>query len=85
MVLELTDRGKDFLVEKGFDQQNGARPLKRAIQNWVEDRLAEAILSGKFHPGDTVLGEVVDGELQLVRKESDETPLPVLAGAAGDA
>src|SRR6185312_8438157 len=43
---------KDFLIEKGFDPQYGARPLRRTIQRMVEDPLAEGLLQGKFHPGD---------------------------------
>jgi len=84
IILEVTDRGKDFLCEKGYDQQNGARPLKRAIQNWVEDRLAEGILSGKFHSGDTVIGDVGDGEFILIPKVNEEEPIPMLAGAVGE-
>jgi ATP-dependent Clp protease ATP-binding subunit ClpC len=85
LVLELTERGKDFLCDKGYDPQNGARPLKRAIQTWVEDRLAEGILSGRFHAGDTVVGDVGDGELILVAKVPEDEPMPMLAGAVGEA
>jgi len=85
IALEITERGKDFLCDKGYDQQNGARPLKRAIQNWVEDKLAEGILAGRFHAGDTVVGDVADNELQLSRKVNDEEAIPMLAGAAGEA
>lgn len=45
---------KDFLVEKGYDVQYGARPLKRAIQNYIEDEIAEEVLSGKIKEGDTI-------------------------------
>ena len=50
-ALTLTDKAKDFIIEKGFDAQYGARPLKRAIQQYVEDELAEALLSGEISQG----------------------------------
>ncbi|MGN9125908.1 ATP-dependent Clp protease ATP-binding subunit [Oliverpabstia intestinalis] len=49
---------KDYLAEKGFDSKYGARPLKRAIQNKLEDRMAEEILAGKIHRGDRVIVSV---------------------------
>jgi ATP-dependent Clp protease ATP-binding subunit ClpC len=53
--LELTDGARDLLADKGFDAQNGARHLRRTIQNLVEDPLSEKLLSGEFKPGSTVL------------------------------
>jgi len=61
--LEVTDAAKDYLVEKGFDPKFGARPLRRAIQNLVEDQLAEGLLKGKYQRGETVVVDVRDGEL----------------------
>ncbi len=52
--LEITEAAKDFLGEKGYDPTFGARPLRRVIQNLVEDPLSEALLRGEFQPGDTV-------------------------------
>ena len=52
--LQLEDSAKEFLSEKGYDPQFGARPLHRAIQKYLEDPLAESILSGKFKEGDTI-------------------------------
>jgi ATP-dependent Clp protease ATP-binding subunit ClpC len=52
--LSLTDEAKDYLAEKGYDPQFGARPLHRAIQKYLEDPLAEQILNGKFKEGDTI-------------------------------
>jgi ATP-dependent Clp protease ATP-binding subunit ClpC len=52
--LTLTDKAKDFISDKGFDQQFGARPLKRAIQKFVEDQLAEEIINGKIVEGDLI-------------------------------
>jgi len=53
--LNLTDKAKDYIAEKGFDKQYGARPLKRAIQKYVEDTLAEEIINAKLHEGDSIL------------------------------
>ncbi len=52
--LEISDAKKEFVAEKGYDVQFGARPLKRAIQNYIEDTVCEKILSGELKPGDTV-------------------------------
>lgn len=52
--LVLTDRAKDFIAESGYDPQFGARPLKRAIQKYLEDELAELILTSTLHPGNEV-------------------------------
>jgi ATP-dependent Clp protease ATP-binding subunit ClpC len=54
MSLEVTDAAKDWLGERGYDQVFGARPLRRLIQNEVEDRLSEAVLDGRFQAGDTI-------------------------------
>jgi len=67
--LELTDTAKDWLGEKGYDLVFGARPLRRVIQNELEDRLSEALLQERFGPGDTVLIDVAeDGELVLTTR-----------------
>lgn len=50
--VKLTDRAKDFIADKGFDSNFGARPLKRAIQKYLEDPIAEEILKGEIHEGD---------------------------------
>ncbi len=52
--LKLTDKAKDYIAEKGFDKQYGARPLNRAIQKYVEDALAEEIINSKIHEGDSI-------------------------------
>ena len=52
--LEISDAKKEFVAEKGYDVQFGARPLKRAIQNYIEDTVCEKILSGELKPGDMV-------------------------------
>ena len=71
MTLEVTLGAKDFLVEKGFDQQFGARPLRRAIQNHIEDPLAEAVLEGRFHRGDRVLIDIQGQELVMTKAEEE--------------
>ncbi|MFC4874963.1 ATP-dependent Clp protease ATP-binding subunit [Negadavirga shengliensis] len=56
-VIELTDKAKDFLSEKGYDKQYGARPLNRAIQKYLEDAIAEEILKGELSDGDVILAD----------------------------
>ncbi|TMC91430.1 MAG: ATP-dependent Clp protease ATP-binding subunit [Chloroflexi bacterium] len=74
---------KDFLLDKGFDAQYGARPLRRTIQRMVEDPLAEGLLQGKFHPGDLVEASVVDDDLALhVRNRIEQLPAPATPEAA---
>ncbi|HEX8041791.1 MAG TPA: ATP-dependent Clp protease ATP-binding subunit, partial [Chryseosolibacter sp.] len=55
--VELTDKAKDFLAEKGYDHQFGARPLNRAIQKYLEDPVAEEILKGEIEEGGTILAD----------------------------
>ncbi|HZX73041.1 MAG TPA: ATP-dependent Clp protease ATP-binding subunit [Cyclobacteriaceae bacterium] len=56
-TVELTDKAKDFLAEKGYDQQFGARPLNRAIQKYLEDPVAEEILKGEVEEGGTIIAD----------------------------
>jgi ATP-dependent Clp protease ATP-binding subunit ClpC len=68
---------KDFLLEKGFDAQYGARPLRRTIQRLVEDPLAEGLLNGTFHSGDLVEALLIESELHLqVRNHIEQLPPP---------
>ena len=53
-TLHLSDKAKDYIAEKGFDKKYGARPLKRAIQKYIEDALAEEIVNSKLSEGDTI-------------------------------
>ncbi|MFM7193979.1 MAG: ATP-dependent Clp protease ATP-binding subunit, partial [Bacteroidota bacterium] len=55
--VELTDKAKDFLSDKGYDQQFGARPLNRAIQKYLEDPVAEEILKGEIETGGTIIAD----------------------------
>ncbi len=68
MDLELTEAALDQLGEAGFDPVYGARPLKRAIQHGIENRLAQEILSAHFQSGDIILVDKVDDELVFTKK-----------------
>ena len=61
--LVVDDKAKEFLIDKGYDEKYGARPLRRTIQSYIEDRLAEEILDGKVKSGDTV--EVTEEDKML--------------------
>lgn len=63
--LNAGDDVKEFLIEKGYDEKYGARPLKRTIQNLIEDKLAEEILEGRVREGDSVKITVKDGQLKF--------------------
>lgn len=63
--IELTEKAKDFLANKGYDQQYGARPLNRAIQKYLEDAIAEEILKGDLSEGDVIVADYVDEATEL--------------------
>ncbi len=73
VTLEVTDAAKEWLGQRGYDEMFGARPLRRLIQNEIEDRLSEALLEGQFGPGDKVVIDCADDELTL-----NCVPQPVL-------
>ena len=78
VTLTATDPALDLLATQGFDAEMGARPLRRVIQQKVEDPLSDALLAGTFNEGDTILVEVVEDEVVLKRaKEPEKTPEPV--------
>jgi ATP-dependent Clp protease ATP-binding subunit ClpC len=60
-----SDEALDLLAERGYEREYGARPLKRVIQQTVEDALSDAMLSGEIEDGDTVLVETEMGEDEL--------------------
>lgn len=66
--ITLSDKAKDFIAEKGFDKEFGARPLNRAIQKYIEDALAEEIISNKLQEGDSIMMDHKDGETELTIK-----------------
>ncbi len=70
--LLVTDRAKEFVAKSGFDCNLGARPLKRAIQKYVEDNIAELVLQNTMIDGDTILIDLCSGEDQLCAKIVDE-------------
>jgi ATP-dependent Clp protease ATP-binding subunit ClpC len=97
VTLQLTEAGRDLLVEKGYDPMLGARPLRRAIQRYIEDKLSDAMLERSFGgetetvvivdatDGDTVLtvnGEVVGGSVELPMVGLEE-PVAQSVGGAG--
>jgi ATP-dependent Clp protease ATP-binding subunit ClpC len=85
LVMEVTDAARDVLLEKGFDPVFGARPMRRAIQNLIEDPLAEGLLHGRFAPGDTVLVDRAGEDLTLETKQvvtpPEEEKVPAEASA----
>ena len=64
-TLKLSTKAKSFIAEKGFDKQYGARPLKRAIQKYVEDALAEEIIKSNVHEGDTITMDIGKDDAKL--------------------
>ncbi len=94
MSLELTDKAKDFIADKGFDEQFGARPLRRALQRFIEDELAEEMLKGTLKHGASVVGDYdeekkglkfdfTEGELSQI--DEKDLPHPLLGeDAEGD-
>ncbi len=64
--LELTTDAKDYIAEKGYDVQYGARPLKRAIQKYLEDELADVVLGGELEAGDTILMDI-QAETKIIK------------------
>jgi ATP-dependent Clp protease ATP-binding subunit ClpB len=71
MGLTLTEAALDKLAEAGFDPVYGARPLKRAIQQSIENPLAQEILAGRFGPRDTVVIDAAAGAI-VFRKEGEQ-------------
>ena len=74
--VELTEQALDFIADKGFDKQYGARPLKRAIQKYVEDLLAEEIINNKISEGDHIIIDKIENEEALaasVAKQEKES------------
>jgi ATP-dependent Clp protease ATP-binding subunit ClpC len=90
LLLELTEGAKDMLVEKGWDPSMGARPLRRAIQRYIEDPLADFVLRSKVPEGSTVIVEAApkddpeEREVILSVIEGEPKPTPVAVGADSD-
>ncbi len=69
--LEFTERARDFLAEAGYDPVYGARPLRRALQRHVQDKLAPMILAGQFKDGDTIVVDADSGGLTFNSKDRE--------------
>ncbi len=74
--LNLSDKAKDYIADKGFDKQYGARPLKRAIQKYIEDSLAEEIVNSKLEEGDSIFMDLDESkeELTIKIKKAEKSP-----------
>lgn len=70
--LTLSEKAKDYIADKGFDKQYGARPLKRAIQKYIEDALAEEIVNSKLEEGDSIFMDLNDEKKELTIKIEKE-------------
>jgi len=73
ITIALSDEVKDMLVEKGYDPNLGARPLRRAVQRFIEDPLSEQFLMGTFKPGDHLIAEL-DADRNVVFRRTDAAP-----------
>jgi ATP-dependent Clp protease ATP-binding subunit ClpC len=76
ITLNATAAARELLAELGYDPEMGARPLRRVIQQKVEDVLSDALLAGEFDKGDTILVDVVEGEIKLRRAEEQLSQPP---------
>jgi len=74
-TLNLTNKAKDFIADKGFDKQYGARPLNRAIQKYIEDALAQGIVNSQLTEGDTIIMDLDEknNELSIKIKKGKKT------------
>jgi ATP-dependent Clp protease ATP-binding subunit ClpC len=77
--LVLDDKATDFLVEKGFDPQYGARPMRRSVEKHLEDPLAEELLRGNLNPGEPVQVSAADGKLTFTQSAPNSTEGAVAA------
>ena len=75
--LRITDKAKDFIAEKGYDKQFGARPLKRTIQRFIEDEIAEKIVLGEVREGDTISVDYADKDEKLTFLVSKIKNIPI--------
>ena len=75
ITMEVSDAARDWLSEKGYDPQFGARPMRRLIQDHLEDKLSDAIIAGELSPGDTAMVDINEDEDGLVVHAKE--PIPV--------
>src|SRR4029453_19364312 len=93
-ALQLTDLAKEFIIKKGSNTDFGARPLRRAVENYIEDPLAEEILKGEFQGKDTILVDAIkddedkprrlDFKGLVTREKPAAPPEPVAAAASSE-
>ncbi len=69
MKLVISEEAQKFIAEKGYDKQFGARPLRRAIQQYLEDRISEMIVEEEVSKGDVMIAELIDGSVVIRREE----------------
>src|SRR5690606_20942757 len=74
-TVELSDKAKDFIADKGYDPQYGARPLNRAIQKYLEDLVAEEILRGELVDGDVIVADY-DGKGEALNLKVKKKKIP---------
>jgi len=81
ITLEATEAAKALLADEGYSEEYGARPVRRVIQNRVEDALSDGILAGAFCEGDTIVVDAEDGEIILSQGAAEEAALPEVAAS----
>lgn len=69
LVVKVTEAAEELLLAEGFDENYGARPLRRAIQRLLEDPLSDGLLEGRFQEGDTIVADARDGKIVLTKEE----------------
>jgi ATP-dependent Clp protease ATP-binding subunit ClpC len=79
IVINTTPAALDKIAEMGYDPEMGARPLRRVIQQYIEDALSDSMLAGEFEDGDTIIVDVVDDEIELHRNQEEPTEQEALA------
>ena len=73
--MHVTEKAKDWLCEKGYDPTFGARPLRRVIQDNLEDKLSDAVLSGALNPAETAVIDIADNEIVINARSESEVPV----------
>jgi len=79
ITIEISTEAMDLLAKRGYDHTYGARPLRRIIQNLIEDPLAEGLLNSRFHANSTIRVEVEEDLLKLAVEDTVESPVEALA------
>ena len=87
LVMQVTDAAREYLAERGFDPKMGARPLRRLIQDEIEDQLSEKLLRGEFDAGETVELDAEDGSIvvRVAKKKKKARKAKATAGSRSSA